>query len=95
MSKVEATIRLPEHLHPDTADLVVKFAEALADKLAASQKKYGYTNGWKRNDWQEECSKDLLQHVESGDPRDVAAYCAFMWYHGWRTSLNTTVLVHP
>ncbi|EDG3239167.1 hypothetical protein B6O78_08495 [Salmonella enterica subsp. enterica serovar Muenchen] len=21
----------------------------------------------------------------TGDPRDVAAYCAFMWYHGWKT----------
>ncbi|HEH6364040.1 TPA: hypothetical protein SHS77_005889, partial [Raoultella planticola] len=20
-----------------------------------------------------------------GDPRDVAAYCAFMWWHGWST----------
>lgn len=25
------------------------------------------------------------QHIAKGDPRDVAAYCAFMWWHGWST----------
>ena len=95
MSKVEATIHLPAQLHSDTAGLVVKFAEALAEKLTKAQKEYGYTNGWKRDDWREACSEELLKHVQKGDPRDVAAYCAFMWHHNWRTSLSIAVTVHP
>jgi hypothetical protein len=27
-----------------------------------------------------------LEHVAKGDPRDVAAYCAFLWHHGERTA---------
>ncbi len=27
--------------------------------------------------------RSIRQHLAKGDPRDVAAYCAFAWYHGW------------
>jgi DNA repair exonuclease SbcCD ATPase subunit len=30
----------------------------------------------------DECRVKLREHVEKGDPLDVAAYCAFLWYHG-------------
>jgi hypothetical protein len=78
---------MPEGLHPDTADLVHRFAFALAEKLAAAEKKYGYSNGWASADWLDECREHLRKHVDKGDPRDVAAYCAFLWHHGASTAL--------
>lgn len=74
-------------LHPLTVNLVVRFARALAQKLAAAEKKYGYSDGWTKPDWMDECRKKLLDHVSKGDPRDVAAYCAFLWHHGESTSV--------
>jgi hypothetical protein len=73
-------------LHQDTQTLVRRFAAALAEKLAAAEQKYGYSNGWARNDWMDECRAHLRQHIEKGDPRDVAAYCAFLWHHGESTA---------
>jgi hypothetical protein len=32
-----------------------------------------------------ECQQHLSEHLAKGDPRDVAAYAAFCWYHGWPT----------
>lgn len=73
-------------LHPRTADLVDRFCLALKEKLAAAEKKYGYSDGWTSSEWMDECRANLLAHVVKGDPRDVAAYCAFLWHHGERTS---------
>lgn len=73
-------------LHPATADLVSRFAVALAEKLAAAERKYGYSDGWASPDWLDECREKLLAHVAKGDPRDVAAYCAFLWHHGEHTA---------
>jgi hypothetical protein len=28
-----------------------------------------------------------MRHVHKGDPRDVAAYCAFLWHHGETTNV--------
>jgi hypothetical protein len=76
----------PEGLHPATKKLVFDFACALADKLHEAEKKYGYSDGWRDNDWMDECRVKLREHVEKGDPRDVAAYCAFLWHHGESTA---------
>lgn len=73
-------------LHPKTADLVRRFADALAEKLAAAEKKYGYSDGWASPDWMDECRAKLIEHLGKGDPRDVAAYCAFLWHHGESTA---------
>jgi hypothetical protein len=27
-----------------------------------------------------------MRHIEKGDPRDVAAYCAFLWHHNESTA---------
>ncbi|MGX9392525.1 hypothetical protein ACWX0K_20540 [Nitrobacteraceae bacterium UC4446_H13] len=75
----------PANLNPRTLDLVQRFALALAKKLRLAEEKYGHTDGWLRDDWEAECRDHLYQHLEKGDPRDVAAYCAFMWHHGWIT----------
>lgn len=77
-------------LHHKTSDLVARFARALAEKLAAAEVKYGYTDGWLSPDWMDECRAKLLEHVEKGDPRDVAAYCAFLWHHGASTTAPKT-----
>jgi hypothetical protein len=77
---------VPEGLHPNTANLVARFATALAEKLAAAERKYGYSDNWARPDWMDECRQELVEHVAKGDPRDVAAYCAFLWHHGESTA---------
>lgn len=75
-----------EGVHPATADLVRRFSAALLEKLAAAERKYGYTDGWTRGDWMDECRAHLRQHIDKGDPRDVAAYCAFLWHHNESTA---------
>lgn len=75
----------PQHLHPDTVKMLQGFIVALAKKLRLSEDKYGYLNGWKDADWEVECREHLYRHMSKGDPRDVAAYCAFMWFHQWST----------
>lgn len=72
-----------------TDDLVDRFAAALKDKLRAAEAKYGYNDGWLRDDWQSDLIANLSEHVRKGDPRDVAAYCAFAWHHGWSVSPPT------
>jgi hypothetical protein len=79
--RIRHSISMPEGLHFDTAKLVKRFARALANKLHAAEKKYGYSDGWMRPDWMDECRAHLMEHVAKGDPRDVAAYCAFLWHH--------------
>lgn len=76
---------IPGGLHPATADLVLRFATALAEKLHKAEQKYGYSDNWQQRDWYHDCLQSLWEHIEKGDPRDVAAYCAFMWHHGWKT----------
>ncbi|WP_225182149.1 hypothetical protein [Pectobacterium aroidearum] len=84
---------VPEGLHQDTAKLVVDFATALAEKLYKSQMKYGYDADWKSDGWTSQCQAHFHQHIAKGDPRDVSAYCAFMWYHGWKTEAQTPPVV--
>lgn len=78
-----------DELHPATRGLVSRFAAAMADKLLAAQRKYGYSDDWMRDDWIDECRAKLLEHVAKGDPRDVANYCAFLWHHGASTAADT------
>lgn len=76
---------IPEGLNRYTAELVLDFAKAIAEKLHQSELKYGWSDGWKESDWQDKCLADFHHHISKGDPRDVAAYCAFMWHHEWPT----------
>nr|WP_316642853.1 hypothetical protein [uncultured Roseateles sp.] len=79
-------ISIPYGLHPATAQLVQRFATALAMKLRQAERKHGYSDHWQSPDWMDECRADLWQHWDKGDPRDVAAYCAFLWHHGEKTA---------
>lgn len=76
---------VPDGLNHETTDLVLRFASALADKLYKAEQKYGRSTDWMKDDWYDDCLQSLFEHIGKGDPRDVAAYCAFMWYHGWKT----------
>jgi hypothetical protein len=70
-------------LRTPTEKLVDRFAAALKEKLRAAEQKYGFSNDWMKDDWRGELIAKLLSHVQKGDPRDVAAYCAFAWHHEW------------
>lgn len=76
-----------DDLNPHTKNLVVRFARAMAKKLLAAEVKYGYTDGWRTEDWMDECRAKLLEHIAKGDPVDVANYCAFLWHHGASTAI--------
>ena len=82
-------------LHPATEDLVDRFAVALKEKLLAAQGKYSYAVGWADSDWMDECREALLEHIAKGDPRDIAAYCAFLWHHGESTAALATPQGEP
>lgn len=78
---------------PGTQKLVADFSTDLAEKLYKAQLKYGYDADWKQDNWSTQCLAHFHQHIAKGDPRDVAAYCAFMWYHDWKTEPATVPVV--
>jgi hypothetical protein len=81
-------VRMPEGLDPMTAQLVSSFAAAVAEKLKAAQDKYDFEQHWAVPDWADQCRQELQEHVNKGDPKDVAAYAAFCWWHSWPTALK-------
>jgi hypothetical protein len=61
--------------HPDDA-AVDRFARAMKEKMAASRAKG--RGGWQvASDYV--LSRMLREHVEKGDPRDVANFCMMLW----------------
>jgi len=80
------TLLMPDGLHENTKALVIGFANAMAAKLYKSEQKYGWSDAWLQDDWQNKCLTDFNHHISKGDPLDVANYCAFMHYHGWTTT---------
>lgn len=82
LAAAPATVRDADPL----ADLVSRFSVALLSKLRDADKKQGHGNGWLNDDWRDDLVGSMLHHVNKGDPRDVAAYCAFAWHHGWSVS---------
>ena len=85
---IDSTSRVPSvpvGLDPNTKKLIVDFCAALAEKLYNAEVKYGRKTDWMKDDWHATCLQSLWEHIAKGDPRDVAAYCAFMWWHGWST----------
>ncbi len=81
----------PAELHTDSKRLVMAFAAAMAQKLAAAERKYGYGNSWTDKGWMDKCRADLISHLAKGDPRDVANYCAFLWWHNEPTAAQEPV----
>lgn len=76
-------------------DLAVdNFAVAMKAKLAEAREKG--RGGW--NDYEDievHLSNLLREHVEKGDPRDVANFCCFLWNRGEGISPATTVAPPP
>ena len=66
-----------------TDDLINHFAAALREKLTKAEEKYGYDDAWLNGGWRDDLIRKLHEHIAKGDPRDVAAYCAFAWHHQW------------
>ena len=81
---MKVIIDLPDTLHPRAASLVRRFAEAMGKKLDKSQRKYGYTDDWTESSLIG-LQDALIEHVEKGDPIDVANFCAFLWHRKART----------
>ena len=67
-----------EAAHPDDV-AVDKFAAAMKEKLAVARNKG--RRGWEQMD-APELSAMLREHVEKGDPRDVANFSMFLWNLG-------------
>jgi hypothetical protein len=82
----EMAIDVVMGLNQNTSKMVHRFAHALKLKLLSAQQKYGYTDQWATDDWEEKCREDLLNHLFKGDPLDVAAYAAFCWARKWSTT---------
>ena len=80
------TVSMPDALNPLTRRSVVEFAQAMAKKMREAEIKYGYSGGWTDPNWEAKCRAELWDHIVKGDPRDVAIYAMFMWYHGWSTA---------
>lgn len=68
----------PLRVHSDDA-AVDRFSAAMKAKLAAARAKG--RSGWK-DCHPERLSRMLREHVEKGDPRDVANFCMFLWCLG-------------
>lgn len=64
--------------HPDDV-AVDSFAAAMKVKLALAREKG--RSGWEACS-PEDLSRMLREHVDKGDPRDVANFCAFLWAQG-------------
>lgn len=73
-------------LHRETKTMLERFAAALEGKARDAEIKNGFSDDWRRDEWEAQCKADLLRHVLKGDPRDVAIYAAFCWARGWSTS---------
>jgi len=71
-------------LKVDTAFLVSDFADALAAKLLKVQEEKKRVDDWKYA-LPERLRAALYEHIEKGDPVDVAAFAAFLWWHGEST----------
>lgn len=82
-------------LHVLTNKLIDDFSGALKAKLAKAQEKHGYSIEWMDPKYIGPMRSDMLSHLLKSDPLDVAAYCAFLWYHGASTVIETVQNVPP
>jgi hypothetical protein len=76
----------PSLLSEVTKEALSGFVISLGLKLRQAEQKYRYTDGWANGGWMDECRAELRKHLEKGDPRDVAIYAMFLWYHGEPTN---------
>ncbi|PRG92189.1 hypothetical protein C6V04_16160, partial [Burkholderia multivorans] len=71
---------LAEAREPHSDDVAVdSFAAVMKHKLALAREKG--RGGWETCS-PADLSRMLREHVEKGDPRDVANFCMMLWHHG-------------
>lgn len=76
---------------PHFDDAVVdSFAVAMKEKLALARAKGRH--GWETCTDSATLSEMLREHVEKGDPRDVANFCMFLWFHGFSIKQAPTLV---
>ncbi|MEB2511275.1 hypothetical protein SB379_19910 [Burkholderia multivorans] len=76
--------------HPDDV-AVDSFAAVMKHKLALAREKG--RGGWETCS-PADLSRMLREHVEKGDPRDVANFCMMLWHH-WSPIVRTDVEMSP
>jgi hypothetical protein len=77
----------------DRPDLLLlpSFEMVLDRTWEIARLKHGYEgHTWRSPDWEALWRQEVFEHIAKGDPRDVAIYCAFGWYHGWSLVEPTT-----
>lgn len=76
LAKLDAAIKTQKAEHLDDVAVDI-FAGRMKFKLA--QARLRGRSGWQDKSWTpEQISQALREHVEKGDPRDVANYCMFL-----------------
>lgn len=77
MAKLDDYLDATSNVAASDNKAVDAFATAMKEKLAIARKKgRGGWQGCSTND----LSRMLREHVEKGDPRDVANFCMFLWH---------------
>jgi hypothetical protein len=66
-------------------DMCGSFAQVLFDKMVEAERKHGWKGAWKTVPT-EKLQADMVEHIQKGDPRDVAGYCMFLWFREARTA---------
>lgn len=79
----------PRTAPPPLQALVRNFADVMLEKLAAKDGEFA--DRWTVADDVPAIQTALHEHMEKGDPVDVANYAAFLWYHGATTIPGVTL----
>ncbi|KWN77094.1 hypothetical protein [Burkholderia stagnalis] len=78
IAELESRLSVNVDPHPDDV-AVDSFAAVMKHKLALARDKG--RGGWEACS-PADLSRMLREHVEKGDPRDVANFCMMLWHHG-------------
>lgn len=76
-----------EVLEAELRQLCNKFADKMYAKMIKSEEKYNFNGRWKWDYQIPKMQQALAEHVNKGDPIDVANFCAFLDYHGASTNV--------
>ena len=66
--------------------LMIRFFLAVFHKMRLAERKHQWKGTWRKSTTQQSTAQHLAEHSHKGDPRDVAIFAAFAWYHRWSTS---------
>lgn len=84
IDKVEYTIGILTASEPDQPDHLRELTDTLYFELRRAKEKYGYTDGWIRNDWHDELIVNLRDHIQRNKTIGAIAFLGFAWYHKWK-----------